>query len=31
MVYLTLTFEHRVTDGAIADHFLGEVANKLEN
>lgn len=31
MVYLTLTFDHRVTDGAIADYFLGEVVNKLEN
>jgi 2-oxoglutarate dehydrogenase E2 component (dihydrolipoamide succinyltransferase) len=31
MVYLTLTFDHRVTDGAIADYFLAEVVNKLEN
>ena len=31
MVYLTLTFDHRVTDGAIADYFLREVVNKLEN
>ena len=31
MVYLTLTFDHRVLDGAIADHFLTEVVNTLEN
>jgi 2-oxoglutarate dehydrogenase E2 component (dihydrolipoamide succinyltransferase) len=31
MVYLTLTFDHRILDGAIADYFLGEVVSKLEN
>jgi 2-oxoglutarate dehydrogenase E2 component (dihydrolipoamide succinyltransferase) len=31
MVYLTLTFDHRILDGAIADYFLGEVVSQLEN
>jgi len=31
MVYLTLTFDHRILDGAIADHFLAKVINGLEN
>jgi 2-oxoglutarate dehydrogenase dihydrolipoamide succinyltransferase (E2 component) len=30
MVYLTLTFDHRILDGAIADAFLGAVVDKLE-
>ncbi len=30
MVYLSLTFDHRILDGAIADHFLGKVVNVLE-
>ncbi|MBT3337100.1 MAG: 2-oxo acid dehydrogenase subunit E2 [Anaerolineae bacterium] len=30
MVYLTLTFDHRVLDGAVADYFLGEVVGRLE-
>lgn len=30
MVYLTLTFDHRVLDGAVADYFLGEVVKVLE-
>ncbi len=30
MVYLTLTFDHRVLDGAVADYFLGEVVKGLE-
>ncbi|MGD8603766.1 MAG: dihydrolipoamide acetyltransferase family protein, partial [Anaerolineales bacterium] len=31
MVYLTLTFDHRILDGAVADAFLGTVVDKLEN
>jgi pyruvate/2-oxoglutarate dehydrogenase complex dihydrolipoamide acyltransferase (E2) component len=31
MVYLTLTFDHRILDGAIADTFLGEMVESLEN
>jgi 2-oxoglutarate dehydrogenase E2 component (dihydrolipoamide succinyltransferase) len=31
MVYLTLTFDHRILDGAIADYLLGEIVSKLEN
>jgi len=30
MVYLTLTFDHRILDGASADGFLGEVVRVLE-
>jgi 2-oxoglutarate dehydrogenase E2 component (dihydrolipoamide succinyltransferase) len=30
MVYLTLTFDHRILDGAVADAFLGTVVDKLE-
>jgi 2-oxoglutarate dehydrogenase E2 component (dihydrolipoamide succinyltransferase) len=30
MVYLTLTFDHRIIDGAIADHFLGLLVQRLE-
>jgi 2-oxoglutarate dehydrogenase E2 component (dihydrolipoamide succinyltransferase) len=29
-VYLTLTFDHRIIDGAVADHFLGHVVSQLE-
>ena len=31
MIYLTLTFDHRVLDGASADRFLGDVVKRLEN
>ncbi len=31
MVYLTLTFDHRILDGALADHFLAEVVKSLQN
>ena len=31
MVYLTLTFDHRILDGAIADYFLAKVVETLEN
>jgi 2-oxoglutarate dehydrogenase E2 component (dihydrolipoamide succinyltransferase) len=30
MVYLTLTFDHRVLDGAVADRFMGELKSALE-
>ena len=30
MVYLTLTFDHRILDGALADRFLGHVVKRLE-
>ena len=31
MAYLTLTFDHRILDGAIADYFLGKVVESLQN
>lgn len=31
MVYLTLTFDHRILDGAEADHYLAKVVELLEN
>jgi len=31
MVYLTLTFDHRILDGAVADYFLAKVVESLEN
>ncbi len=31
MVYLSLTFDHRILDGAVADYFLGAVKQTLEN
>ncbi|SRR5579884_1392979 len=31
IVYLTLTFDHRILDGAIADQFLGQVRNSIED
>jgi pyruvate/2-oxoglutarate dehydrogenase complex dihydrolipoamide acyltransferase (E2) component len=30
MVYLTLTFDHRILDGAIADYFLSAVVKSLQ-
>jgi 2-oxoglutarate dehydrogenase E2 component (dihydrolipoamide succinyltransferase) len=30
MVYLTLTFDHRLIDGALADQFMAQVKKKLE-
>ncbi len=30
MLYLSLTFDHRILDGAVADHFLGKIVNLLE-
>ena len=29
--YLTLGFDHRVIDGAVADQFMVDVKNTLEN
>jgi len=31
MIYLTLTFDHRILDGAMADHFLSMVVESLGN
>ncbi len=31
MVYLGLTFDHRILDGAIADAFLGKIIEALQN
>jgi 2-oxoglutarate dehydrogenase E2 component (dihydrolipoamide succinyltransferase) len=31
MVYLSLTFDHRILDGAIADYFLGTVVKTLQD
>ena len=30
MVYLSLTFDHRILDGAVADHFLNAIREGLE-
>lgn len=30
MVYLTLTFDHRILDGAVADQYLGTLVQRLE-
>jgi pyruvate/2-oxoglutarate dehydrogenase complex dihydrolipoamide acyltransferase (E2) component len=30
MVYLSLTFDHRILDGAVADYFLGAIREGLE-
>lgn len=31
MVYLTLSFDHRIIDGAVADQFMARVKSQLEN
>jgi 2-oxoglutarate dehydrogenase E2 component (dihydrolipoamide succinyltransferase) len=31
MVYLTLSYDHRIVDGAIAHQFMGKIKNFLEN
>ncbi len=31
LVYLSLTFDHRILDGAVADHFLAKVVESLQN
>jgi len=30
MVYISLTFDHRILDGATADYFLARVKDTLE-
>ena len=30
MVYVSLTFDHRILDGAVADEFLGKIVKRLE-
>jgi 2-oxoglutarate dehydrogenase E2 component (dihydrolipoamide succinyltransferase) len=30
MLYLSLSFDHRILDGAVADHFLGTIVETLE-
>ncbi len=30
MVYLTLSYDHRVVDGAMAHQFMGQVKQRLE-
>jgi 2-oxoglutarate dehydrogenase E2 component (dihydrolipoamide succinyltransferase) len=30
MLYLSLSFDHRILDGAVADHFLGTIVQLLE-
>jgi 2-oxoglutarate dehydrogenase E2 component (dihydrolipoamide succinyltransferase) len=31
MAYISLTFDHRILDGAAGDHYLGKVVELLEN
>jgi pyruvate/2-oxoglutarate dehydrogenase complex dihydrolipoamide acyltransferase (E2) component len=31
MIYMSLTFDHRILDGAVADYFLGTIKHTLEN
>jgi pyruvate/2-oxoglutarate dehydrogenase complex dihydrolipoamide acyltransferase (E2) component len=31
MAYLTLGFDHRLIDGAVADEFMADVRDHLEN
>ncbi len=31
MMYLAMSYDHRVVDGAVADQFLARVKNTLEN
>jgi 2-oxoglutarate dehydrogenase E2 component (dihydrolipoamide succinyltransferase) len=31
MAYLSLTFDHRILDGAVADYFLAKVVESLQN
>jgi pyruvate/2-oxoglutarate dehydrogenase complex dihydrolipoamide acyltransferase (E2) component len=31
MAYLSLTFDHRILDGAIADYFLTKIVETLQN
>jgi 2-oxoglutarate dehydrogenase E2 component (dihydrolipoamide succinyltransferase) len=31
MAYLTLGYDHRLIDGAVADQFMSELKKRLEN
>jgi pyruvate dehydrogenase E2 component (dihydrolipoamide acetyltransferase) len=31
MAYLTLGYDHRLVDGAVADQFMSDVKHQLEN
>jgi pyruvate/2-oxoglutarate dehydrogenase complex dihydrolipoamide acyltransferase (E2) component len=31
MMYLSMSYDHRVVDGAVADQFLARVQHTLEN
>jgi pyruvate/2-oxoglutarate dehydrogenase complex dihydrolipoamide acyltransferase (E2) component len=31
MAYVSLTFDHRILDGAVADYFLGKVVELMQN
>jgi 2-oxoglutarate dehydrogenase E2 component (dihydrolipoamide succinyltransferase) len=31
MVYLSLSYDHRVVDGAVAEQFLGKIKKNLES
>jgi 2-oxoglutarate dehydrogenase E2 component (dihydrolipoamide succinyltransferase) len=31
MAYLSLSYDHRVVDGAVAEKFLGRIKQMLEN
>jgi len=31
MAYLTLGYDHRLVDGAVADQFMADVKERLEN
>jgi 2-oxoglutarate dehydrogenase E2 component (dihydrolipoamide succinyltransferase) len=31
MVYLSISYDHRVVDGAVAEQFMGKIKKTLEN
>ena len=31
MMYISMSYDHRVVDGAVADQFLAQVVRALEN
>jgi 2-oxoglutarate dehydrogenase E2 component (dihydrolipoamide succinyltransferase) len=31
MAYFSLSFDHRIIDGAVADQFMSEIKRRLEN
>jgi pyruvate/2-oxoglutarate dehydrogenase complex dihydrolipoamide acyltransferase (E2) component len=31
MVYMALSFDHRIIDGAVADQFMADVKSRLED